>query len=83
VLPEYDPQIFGNLAERPTPMLIILKRTARMSTRDVQVLLGLERNRRRRWRTEPRPAMEHIYAEAYETYRTLSPALKPIINRPL
>ena len=35
------------------------------------------------WRTEPLPAMERIYAEAYETYRALYPALKPIISRPL
>ena len=34
-------------------------------------------------RTEPRSEVEHIYAQAYETYRALYPALKPIISRPL
>lgn len=32
-------------------------------------------------RTEPRPAVEHVYAQAYETYRALYPALKPIISK--
>ena len=34
-------------------------------------------------RTAPRSGVEHIYAQAYETYRALYPALKPIISRPL
>ena len=29
-------------------------------------------------RTEPRPELEHVYASAYEKYRALYPALKPI-----
>lgn len=33
-------------------------------------------------RTEPHPAVAQTYAQAYETYRALYPALKPIINRP-
>jgi len=33
-------------------------------------------------RTEPRPEMERVYAEAYATYQALYPALKPIISRP-
>ena len=33
-------------------------------------------------RTEPRPEAERIYAQAYETYRALYPALKPIISKP-
>jgi xylulokinase len=32
--------------------------------------------------TEPRPETERIYAQAYETYRALYPALKPIISKP-
>ena len=33
-------------------------------------------------RTEPRPEVERIYAQAYETYKALYPALKPLISRP-
>ncbi|MFL5654695.1 MAG: xylulokinase [Ktedonobacteraceae bacterium] len=33
-------------------------------------------------RTEPRPEAERIYAQAYETYRALYPALKPVISKP-
>ena len=33
-------------------------------------------------RTEPRPEAERIYAQAYETYKALYPALKPIISKP-
>ena len=33
-------------------------------------------------RTEPRPEVEGVYAQMYETYRALYPALKPIISRP-
>ena len=33
-------------------------------------------------RTEPRPEVERVYAQAYETYKALYPALKPIISRP-
>jgi xylulokinase len=32
--------------------------------------------------TKPRPEPERIYAQAYETYRALYPALKPIISKP-
>jgi xylulokinase len=32
-------------------------------------------------RTEPRSAVVHVYAQAYETYRALYPALKPIISK--
>ncbi len=32
--------------------------------------------------TEPRPEVEGVYNRAYETYRALYPALKPIISRP-
>jgi xylulokinase len=31
-------------------------------------------------RIEPRPEMEHVYANAYEKYRALYPALKPIFT---
>src|SRR6185312_873694 len=31
--------------------------------------------------TEPRREAAHAYAQAYETYRTLYPALKPIMSR--
>ena len=34
-------------------------------------------------RTEPRPETAATYAQAYETYKALYPALKPIISRPL
>ena len=34
-----------------------------------------------RERTEPRPEAQRIYAELYETYRALYPALKPVISR--
>ena len=34
-------------------------------------------------RTAPRSGVERIYAQAYQTYRALYPALKPIISRPL
>lgn len=34
-------------------------------------------------RTEPNPANAAVYAQAYETYTALYPALKPIISRPL
>jgi len=34
-------------------------------------------------RTEPRPKVKHAYTQAYETYRALYPALKPIISRQL
>ena len=34
-------------------------------------------------RTEPRPEVERVYAQAYETYKALYPALKPLISRPL
>ncbi len=30
-------------------------------------------------RTEPRPAIEQLYARTYETYRALYPALKPVL----
>lgn len=33
-------------------------------------------------RTEPRPETTEAYAQAYETYKALYPALKPIISRP-
>jgi xylulokinase len=33
--------------------------------------------------TEPRPELESVYARAYEKYRALYPALKPIISSPL
>src|SRR5213082_1310132 len=33
--------------------------------------------------TEPRPEVERVYAQAYETYKALYPALKPLISRPL
>ncbi len=33
-------------------------------------------------RTEPNPQAVHAYAQVYETYRALYPALKPIISRP-
>ena len=33
-------------------------------------------------RTEPRPQMARVYGQAYETYKALYPALKPIISRP-
>jgi xylulokinase len=33
-------------------------------------------------RTEPRPEAERIYAQAYETYKALYPALKPVISKP-
>ena len=33
-------------------------------------------------RIEPNPATEAVYISAYETYRALYPALKPIFNRP-
>ncbi len=32
-------------------------------------------------RTEPRPELERVYRSAYETYRALYPALKPIFTR--
>ncbi len=32
--------------------------------------------------TEPQPEAGRIYAQAYETYRALYPALKPIISKP-
>lgn len=32
--------------------------------------------------TAPRPELERVYARAYEKYRALYPALKPIINNP-
>ena len=31
-------------------------------------------------RIEPRPEMEHVYTNAYEKYRALYPALKPIFT---
>lgn len=34
-------------------------------------------------RTEPRPDVVSVYAQTYETYTALYPALKPIISRPL
>src|SRR2546421_8198264 len=34
-------------------------------------------------RTEPRPEVERVYAQAYETYKALYPALKPLISKPL
>jgi len=34
-------------------------------------------------RIEPQPAVERDYAQAYETYRALYPALKPIISKPV
>jgi len=34
-------------------------------------------------RTEPRRELESVYARAYESYRALYPALKPIISHPL
>jgi xylulokinase len=34
-------------------------------------------------RTAPRPEAEHAYTQAYETYRALYPALKPIISKQL
>ena len=34
-------------------------------------------------RTGPRPEVERVYAQAYETYKALYPALKPLISRPL
>ncbi len=34
-----------------------------------------------RERTAPRPEAEHVYAELYEMYRALYPALKPVISR--
>src|SRR6266852_8270519 len=34
-------------------------------------------------RTEPRPELESVYAQAYEKYRALYPALKPIFTSPL
>ncbi|GAC1359484.1 MAG: xylulokinase [Ktedonobacteraceae bacterium] len=34
-------------------------------------------------RTAPRPDVAAVYAQAYETYTALYPALKPIISRPL
>jgi xylulokinase len=34
-------------------------------------------------RTEPQSATERGYAQAYETYRALYPALKPIISKPI
>src|SRR2546428_2965648 len=33
-------------------------------------------------RTDPRPEVQHVYAETYATYQALYPALKPIISRP-
>jgi xylulokinase len=33
-------------------------------------------------RTEPRPETAAVYAQTYETYKALYPALKPIISRP-
>jgi xylulokinase len=33
-------------------------------------------------RTEPRAETKHVYAQAYETYRALYPALKPILSKP-
>ncbi len=33
--------------------------------------------------TQPRPEIEQVYAQAYETYRALYPALKPILSSPL
>ncbi len=33
-------------------------------------------------RTVPRPEAQRIYAQSYETYRALYPALKPVISRP-
>ena len=32
-------------------------------------------------RTAPRATVEHVYAQAYETYRALYPALKPIMSK--
>ena len=34
-------------------------------------------------RTDPRPELEDVYAKAYEKYRALYPALKPIFNEQL
>jgi xylulokinase len=34
-------------------------------------------------RTGPRPEVERVYAQAYETYKALYPALKPLISKPL
>src|SRR6266480_1050843 len=34
-------------------------------------------------RIEPQPTVERDYAQAYETYRALYPALKPIISKPV
>ena len=34
-------------------------------------------------RTGPRQEVERVYAQAYETYKALYPALKPLISRPL
>ncbi len=34
-------------------------------------------------RTEPRAETERVYAQAYETYKALYPALRPIISKPL
>src|SRR5947209_1097603 len=34
-------------------------------------------------RTGPRTEVERIYAQAYETYKALYPALKPLISKPL
>jgi xylulokinase len=34
-------------------------------------------------RIEPQPAVERDYAQAYETYHALYPALKPIISKPM
>ena len=34
-------------------------------------------------RTGPRPEVERVYAQAYETYKALYPALKPLISRPV
>src|SRR2546423_1059207 len=34
-------------------------------------------------RTEHRPEVERVYAQAYETYKALYPALKPLISKPV
>jgi xylulokinase len=34
-------------------------------------------------RTDPRPELEDVYAKAYEKYRALYPALKPIFTERL
>src|SRR6266516_3087495 len=34
-------------------------------------------------RTEPRAETERVYAQVYETYKALYPALKPIISKPI